>query len=71
MIQIKGISKRHVQLLDEMWACDTFEEFDAFCKSKSPEDQIIIDSLMKMILQEVLEDDLGDMSEARELLSKF
>lgn len=71
MIKINGISKRHVQLLDEMWACDTFDEFDAMCRSKSAEDQIVIESLMKMILCECIDDNLGDMSEAKELLSKF
>ena len=52
MIQIKGITKRHVQLLDEMWACDSFEEFESMRLSKSPQDQLIIESLMRMVLAE-------------------
>ena len=71
MIQIKGITKRHVQLLDEMWACDSFEEFESMRLSKSPQDQLVIESLMRMVLAECIDEDLGDMSEAKELLSKF
>ena len=71
MITIKGISKRHVQLLDEMWACDSFDEFEAWKSSHSEQDQLIIDSLMRMVLAECIDNDLGDMSEAKELLSKF
>jgi hypothetical protein len=71
MITIKGISKRHVQLLDEMWACDSFEEYDAWRLSHSEQDQIIIESLMRMVLVECIDNDLGDMSEAKELLARF
>ena len=71
MITIKGISKRHVQLLDEMRACDSFEEFEHMKASHSVQDQLIIDSLMRMVLAECIDNDLGDMAEAKELLSKF
>ena len=71
MITIKGISRRHIELLDEMWACDSFEEFEQMKASHSAEDQLVIDSLMRMVLAECIDNDLGDMAEAKELLSKF
>lgn len=71
MITIKGISKRHVQLLDEMWACESFDEFEAWKSSYSEQDQLVIDSLMRMVLAECIDNDLGDMSEAKEVLSRF
>ncbi|CAB5221137.1 hypothetical protein UFOVP240_88 [uncultured Caudovirales phage] len=71
MITIKGISKRHVQLLDEMWACESFEQFESWKSTHSEQDQLIIDSLMRMVLAECIDNDLGDMSEAKEVLSRF
>ena len=68
---IGGLSKYQVEMLDTMWALDTFEEYNEWYETLSREDQLLADSLQQMVIAEALEEELGDMKEAKKILSKF
>ena len=71
MIQLNGLSRYQVEMLDMMWALDTFEEYDTWYRSLGREDQLLADSLQQMVIAEALEEDLNDFKEAKSVLSKF
>ena len=71
MIQLNGLSRYQVEMLDMMWALDTFEEYDQWYRSLGREDQLLADSLQQMVIAEALEEDLNDFKEAKSVLSKF
>jgi hypothetical protein len=68
---IGGLTQYQVEMLDMMWALDTFEEYNEWYEGLSREDQLLADSLQQMVIAEALEEDLGEMKEATKLLSKF
>lgn len=63
MPQIKGLTAHQVALLDEMWACDTFEEFELFLECLDPEDRAEAEKLQRLLLVEMLDDDMMLMTE--------
>ena len=50
MIEINGLTQYQVSLLDEMWACDSMEDFDEFLEALDPEDRAEAMRLKQMIL---------------------
>jgi hypothetical protein len=74
MIQINGLTKEQVEMLDFMWNdLDTEEEFETWYDSLDGRQQKMAELLMRMVLIETLEDeeDLGEMEEAKTLLEKY
>ena len=73
MIEINGLTPYQVSLLDEMWACDTFEDFEEFLEALDPEDRAQALRLQRMILLAELDEHVAKMplTEANKVLDKF
>ena len=73
MIQINGLTPYQVSLLDEMWACDSMEDFEEFLEALDPEDRAEALRLQRMILLAELDEVVAQMplTEAKEVLDKF
>ena len=73
MISINGLTPYQVSLLDEMWACDTIEDFEEFMEALDPEDRAEALRLQRMILLAELDEIVAKdpLKEANEVLDKF
>jgi hypothetical protein len=73
MIQINGLTQYQVSLLDEMWACDSMEDFEEFMEALDPEDRAEALRLQRMILLAELDEVVAKspLKEANEVLDKF
>ena len=73
MIQINGLTAHQVAILDEMWACDTFQDFEEFLEACDPEDRREALRLQRMILLAELDEVVAKMplTEANKVLDKF
>jgi hypothetical protein len=63
MPTIKGLTANQVALLDEMWACDSFEEFETFMECLDAEDRAEAERLQRLLLVEMLDEDLEQQKE--------
>ena len=70
-MRIEGLTEYQVDMLDHMWSLDTLEDYQEWYDLLDVEDQRMADSLQKLIILEAMEDVLGDMHEAKEVLAKF
>lgn len=71
MPTIKNLTPNQVALLDEMWACDTFEEYTNFLDCLDPEDRAEAERLQRLLLVEMLDEELEqqtDYPDARRVL---
>ena len=71
---IEGLTQHQVELLDEMWACDTMEEYDTFYALLTEEDQQQADLLQRLVIMTALDDDMAQQTsfpEAEKLLDQF
>jgi hypothetical protein len=71
---IEGLTQHQVELLDAMWACDTFEEYETFIDLLDEEDRHMADLLQKVLIMECLDNDMAQETqfpEANQLLDKF
>jgi hypothetical protein len=73
MIQINGLTAYQVSLLDEMWACDTLEDFEEFLEALDPEDRAEALRLQRMVLLAELDEIVSrsTLKEANEVLDRF
>jgi hypothetical protein len=73
MISINGLTAHQVSILDEMWACDTLEDFEEFLEALDPEDRAQALRLQRMVLLAELDDVVAKMplTEANKVLDKF
>ena len=70
-IRIENLTQYQVDLLDIMWAIDDESEFFEWYHNLDREDQVMADDLMRLLVMEMREEDLGDMSEAQAVLARF
>jgi predicted N-acyltransferase len=73
MIQINGLTPYQVSLLDEMWACDTWQDFEEFLEALDSDDRREALKLQRMILLAELDEVVAQMplTEANEVLARF
>ena len=73
MIEINGLTPYQVALLDEMWACDTWQDFEEFLEALDSDDRMEALNLQRMILLAELDEHVAEMplTEANAVLSKF
>jgi hypothetical protein len=73
MIQINGLTAYQVALLDEMWACDTWQDFEEFMEALDPEDRKEALKLQRMILLAELDEVVAKdpLKEAKIVLDRF
>ena len=63
MPTITGLTDNQVALLDEMWACDTYEEYENFLECLDSEDRAEAERLQKLLLIEMLDEEFDKMTE--------
>ena len=71
---IKGLTEHQVELLDAMWACDTFEEYEHFLSLLDDEDRQTAETLQRVLIMECLDEDMAQEThfpEANELIDRF
>jgi hypothetical protein len=73
MIQINGLTEHQVAILDEMWACDTWQDFEEFLDACDPQDRAEALRLQRMILLAELDEVVARMplTEAENVLAQF
>jgi hypothetical protein len=73
MIEINGLTAHQVAILDEMWACDTFQDFEEFLEACDPQDRAEALRLQRMILLAELDEVVAQMplTEAQKVLAQF
>jgi len=73
MITINGLTVHQVALLDEMWACDTWQDFEEFMETLDAADRVEAGRLQRMILLAELDAVVAKspLKEAKEVLDKF
>jgi hypothetical protein len=73
MISINGLTPDQVALLDEMWACDTMEDFDEFLETLEPSEQAEAMRLQRMVLLAEMDNLVAQMplTEANSVLDRF
>jgi hypothetical protein len=71
-IRIDGLTKRQKAMMQFIWSCRSESEFTSWYMTLPWNEQLIAESLMKLLQYESMESFLiGDYSEAKGLLSKF
>jgi hypothetical protein len=73
MISINGLTETQVAMLDEMWACDTMEDFDEFLETLEPNEQAEALCLQRLVLIEAMDELVAEMplTDARTVLDRF
>ena len=73
MIEINGLTKYQVALLDDMWACESFEEYEEFMNNLSEDDRVECLRLERMVLLAELDEVVAEMplTEAQKVLAQF
>jgi hypothetical protein len=73
MITLTGLTANQVALLDEMWACDTMEDFDELLETLEPSERSEALRLQRMVLLAELDNVIAEspLTEANEMLDKF
>ena len=71
-VKIEGLNKRQKAMMQFIWSCRNEEEFTSWYVTLPWNEQLIAESLMKLIQYEVLEGFLlGDYPETKDLLTQF
>jgi hypothetical protein len=74
MPTIRNLTENQVALLDEMWACDSFEEYEAFLECLDPTDRKEAERLQRLLLVEILDEEMAKQDEyleANMVIDKF
>lgn len=73
-MQIQGLTEEQVEMLDFMWTLDSMEEFEEWRDTLDRREQLMADSLQKMVLLAALDDILEaekTYPDAKKLLKQF
>lgn len=62
-MEIYGLTETQVALLDEMWACDTMEEFEEFLETLDPQERAEALRLQRLVLIESLDEHVAKMQQ--------
>jgi vacuolar-type H+-ATPase subunit C/Vma6 len=60
-MEISGLTPNQVAMLDEMWACDSLEEFEEFLSTLDPAERLEALSLQRLVLLEALDEHVAKM----------
>ena len=71
MITITGLTKRQKRMLNIMWDLDTEEDYFEWYNSLDAELQTEADLLQRMVILESQEEDLGDLTDAKDALASI
>lgn len=73
-INVSGLTKHQVRLLDKLWGFTSVDEMDEWEGTLSEEDQEEVTSLQYLLLCEMIDQDVvseADCKQSRKLLKKF
>lgn len=71
-LTINNLTQRQVELLDHMWELETMEEVEQWMVSLSARDQLTSQSLMQMVMHEMVEELMvEDLSLSNDYLKRF
>jgi hypothetical protein len=73
-IQIRGLTKEQVEMLDFMWTLESLEEFEEWKATLDRREQLLADTLQRMVLMASLDEHLEGVTkfpEAKQLLQQF
>lgn len=62
-MEITNLTQHQVDLLDAMWAQDTYDEYQQFLESLTAEDRAEAERLQTLVLIEALDEDMKEMCE--------
>ena len=74
MMRIDGLTSQQVQILDELWACDTVEEMQIYLETKTTEEIEEVITLREMIVLGHVDEDVEAMDtypEAEQMLASI
>lgn len=71
MIQIENLTPEQVDMLDAMWALETFDEYCMYLESLSEKDRRMAESLSQMVILAEMDQLIGECAEAKDVLKKF
>ena len=63
MPTLSNLTKNQVALLDEMWACDTLQEYETFLETLDPLDRAEAEMLQRLLLIEMLDEEMQAQTE--------
>lgn len=72
-IRIENLSPRQVEMLEIMWGLEDYEDVEAWQATLDPEERKMSETLMKMILLEMVDNllEVDNVSQARDYLKQF
>jgi len=73
-MQIQGLTEEQVEMLDFMWSLDSMEEFEEWKSGLDRREQLMADTLQRMVLMASLDDALEAEKaypDAKKLLKQF
>jgi hypothetical protein len=73
-MQIQGLTEEQVEMLDFMWSLDSMEEFEEWKATLDRREQLLADTLQRMVLMAALDDVLETEKaypDAKKLLKQF
>ena len=72
-IHIDGLNPMQIALLDEMWACDSYDEYQAFLATLDPHEKMEAMQLERLVLLAEMDRIVDSLpyTEANEVLAKF
>jgi hypothetical protein len=71
-IRIDGLSVEQVQMLDMMWAIESYQDYQDWIDNLTPEDAVMAQELQNLLMIEMFEHELDDdVGIAKEYLKKF
>lgn len=62
MPTIRNLTPEQVALLDEMWACETYEEYTMFLDCLTDEDRAEAENLQRLLLLEMLDEEMENQT---------
>jgi hypothetical protein len=69
MPTIRNLTPNQVALLDEMWACETYEEYETFLNCLDAEDRAEAEGLQRLLLIEMLDEEMANQTQFPEAKS--
>jgi len=73
-MRIDGLTAQQVQILDELWACDTIEDMQIYLESKTTEEIEEVITLREMVVLSGVDEDVEAMDaypEAEQMLASI
>lgn len=72
MIEIHGVTKKEMAMLDKIWLCETEEEFLEWHDSLSYQDKLVVSKLLETLRIEMIDSEINEnFNEANEVLSRY